>query len=62
LTSRRKPRLCSVALRAGEIGPWRGIAAVRAPKACRPRSITCEVRVHEFKWEAPLEARLRMVA
>ena len=23
---------------------------------------TCEVRVHEFKWEAPLEARLRPVA
>ena len=27
----------------------------------RPRRITCDVRVHEFKWEAPLEARLRPV-
>ncbi len=25
------------------------------------RATTCEVRVHEFKWEAPLEARLRPV-
>ena len=35
---------------------WQVPAVVR-----RPPATTCEVRVHEFKWEAPLEARLRPV-
>ena len=33
-------------------GKWSG------PGWRRPAT-TCDVRVHEFKWEAPLEARLR---
>ena len=41
-----------------------GLAALLAGASgpgWRPPATTCEVRVHEFKWEAPLEARLRPV-
>src|SRR5216683_619602 len=38
LTSRWKPRLCSIVLRAGEVLAWRGIATVRTPRVCRSRS------------------------
>ena len=48
-----------------EGGPRAGPPAAQrtASRSSRssPRATTCGVMVHEFKWEAPLEARLRPV-
>jgi hypothetical protein len=57
---RRRQETRTLAPPAGSCWTWPpGWPAGRWPRpGWKPRATTCDVRVHEFKWEAPLEVRL----
>ena len=61
---RRRQKVWRVEATCGQVTALMDHLVLRGRPAARtrsPRATTCEVRVHEFKWEAPLEVRLRPV-